>query len=149
MTAKTPLDLPKWEKHLQAYLDTDGAAGHWYDTSAFGGPKIVPSLLLTTIGRESGAELQLPLFYGECDSGLVVVASKGGASEDPDWYLNLEKNPQVKVQVGGDKFSARARTVSGAGRATLWRTMNKVWPYYDDYQKKTDREIPVVVLERT
>ena len=62
MTAQPPLNLPPWENHLQAYLLTQGAAGHWYDTSAYGGPKIVPSLLLTTTGRESGDELQLPLF---------------------------------------------------------------------------------------
>jgi proline iminopeptidase len=142
--------LPKWiQDHMTAYLTTDGAAGHWYDASAKGGPKIVASLLLTTIGRKSGTELQLPLFYGESPDGRVIVASKGGAPEHPAWYLNLEANPNVKVQVGADKYAARARTVTGAKRAELWALMGKVWPFYDDYQKKTPREIPVVVLERS
>jgi deazaflavin-dependent oxidoreductase (nitroreductase family) len=141
--------LPQWiQDHLTAYLLTDGAAGHWYDASAKGGPRMVPSLLLTTIGRKSGQALQLPLFYGESPEGLVIVASKGGAPEHPAWYLNLEANPNVKVQVGADKYDARARTVTGEKRAALWTMMNRVWPYYDDYQRKTPREIPVVVLER-
>ena len=141
--------LPKWiQDHLTAYLTTDGAAGHWYDASAKGGPRCVASLLLTTLGRKSGKELQLPLFYGESDEGLVIVASKGGAPEHPAWYLNLEANPDVKVQVGADKYAARARTVTGEKRAEMWAMMNKVWPFYDAYQKKTQREIPVVVLER-
>jgi proline iminopeptidase len=148
MSAQTPQNLPPWENHLKAYLLTDGAAGHWYDTSAYGGPKIVPSLLLTTVGRESGQDLQLPLFYGESEDGPVIVASKGGASEHPDWYLNLQAHPDVKVQVGSEQFAARARTVTGEKRLALWKLMNSIWPYYDDYQQKTDREIPVVVLER-
>lgn len=149
-TQPQPSKLPQWvQDHMTAYLLTDGAAGHWYDASAKGGPKVVASLLLTTIGRKSGQELQLPLFYGESPEGLVVVASKGGAPEHPAWYLNLEANPNVKVQVGADKFAARARTVTGEKRAALWVTMNKVWPFYDAYQQKTQREIPVVVLARS
>jgi deazaflavin-dependent oxidoreductase (nitroreductase family) len=142
--------LPQWvQDHMTAYLLTDGAAGHWYDASGKGGPKIVASLLLTTTGRKSGTELQLPLFYGESPEGVVIVASKGGAPDHPAWYKNLDANPTVKVQVGADKYTARARTITGAKRSELWTLMNKVWPFYDDYQKKTPREIPVVVLERT
>lgn len=149
MSSQPQSKLPQWvQDHMTAYLLTDGAAGHWYDASAKGGPRIVASLLLTTTGRKSGNELQLPLFYGECPEGLVVVASKGGAPEHPAWYLNLEANPDVKVHVGKDKFAARARTVTGERRASLWQQMNEVWPFYDAYQQKTPREIPVVVLER-
>lgn len=141
--------LPQWvQDHMTAYLLTNGAAGHWYDASANGGPNCVASLLLTTVGRKTGQELQLPLFYGEAPEGLVIVASKGGAPEHPAWYLNLEANPNAKVQVGAEKYNARARTVTGERRAALWALMGKVWPFYDAYQKKTPREIPVVVLER-
>lgn len=150
MTNQQAAKLPKWmADHLRAYLDTNGETGHLYDASAMGGPSAVPSLLLTTTGRKSGAELQLPLFYGKTDDGKpVIVASKGGAPEHPAWYLNLVASPEVKVQVKGDKFRARARTATGEERAKLWKTMNQVWPPYDSYQAKTDREIPVVVLER-
>lgn len=149
MSSQPQSKLSQWvQDHMTAYLLTDGAAGHWYDASAKGGPRIVASLLLTTIGRKSGHELQLPLFYGECPEGLIIVASKGGAPEHPAWYLNLEANPGVKVQVGKEKFAARARTVTGERRESLWKQMNDVWPIYDAYQQKTPRQIPVVLLER-
>jgi proline iminopeptidase len=150
MTDQPRAKLPKWmADHMQAYLETNGEVGHLYDASAAGGPKAVPSLLLTTKGRKSGADLQLPLFYGETDDGKpVIVASKGGAPEHPAWYLNLAANPVVGVQIKADKYQARARTATGAERAKLWKTMNIVWPPYESYQQKTDREIPVVVLER-
>jgi deazaflavin-dependent oxidoreductase (nitroreductase family) len=76
------------------------------------------------------------------------VASKGGSDEPPAWYLNLEDHPEVEVQVKGDRFKARARTASADEKPELWRTMTSAWPDYDDYQKRTDREIPVIVLER-
>ena len=76
-----------------------------------------------------------------------MVASKGGADEPPSWYLNLVANPDVRVQVKGDKFAARARTATPEEKPEMWRQMAEVWPAYDDYQKKTSREIPVVVLE--
>ncbi|HKY90592.1 MAG TPA: nitroreductase family deazaflavin-dependent oxidoreductase [Nevskiaceae bacterium] len=150
MSELTRAKLPKWmQDHLKAYLETNGETGHLYDASAMGGPKAVPSLILTTKGRKSGQDLMLPLFYGETDDGKpVVVASKGGAPEHPAWYLNLEANPEVQVQIKADKYRARARTTSGAERAKLWEKMNIIWPPYESYQKKTAREIPVVVLER-
>jgi deazaflavin-dependent oxidoreductase (nitroreductase family) len=78
----------------------------------------------------------------------VIVASKGGAPDPPAWYLNLEKNPDVEVQVRDDVFRARARTATPEEKPELWRTMTATWPDYDAYQRKTEREIPVVVLER-
>ncbi|MEV6860303.1 nitroreductase/quinone reductase family protein [Streptosporangium subroseum] len=80
--------------------------------------------------------------------GYLVVASKGGAAAPPAWYLNLQANPEVKVQVLGDRFTARARTATAEEKPELWKIMTAVWPAYDEYQTKTDREIPVVVLER-
>jgi proline iminopeptidase len=78
----------------------------------------------------------------------VIVASKGGAPEHPGWFENLAKTPEVGVQIKGDRFRARARVAEGAERERLWELMNEVWPHYDEYATRTEREIPVVVLER-
>ena len=128
-------------EHVRRYLETDGEVGYRWRNGA-------PILLLTTTGRRSGEERLKPLIFGEEDGRYVVVASKGGAKHHPDWYLNLRADPDVHVQVKADRFPARARTADGEERERLWRRMAEIWPSYDDYQQKTDREIPVVVLER-
>ena len=79
----------------------------------------------------------------------MIVASKGGAPKDPGWYRNIEQTPEVELQVEAEVFPARARTAHGEERERLWRKVNEVWRHYDEYALKTDREIPVVVLERT
>jgi proline iminopeptidase len=107
----------------------------------------VPSLLLTTTGRKSGDKWMFPLFYGEAGKGYFIVASKGGAPDHPGWYKNILANPEVELQVGTKKLKARARTVSGAERQKLWDQAIVWWPAYVEYQEKTKREIPVVVLE--
>jgi len=129
------------EEHVRRYRETDGREGHeWRKGSTI--------LLLTTTGRNTGRETTTPLIYGMDGENAVVVASKGGAPAHPGWYRNLAKNPEVGVQILGDRFRARARTAAGEERERLWRMMNEIWPDYDAYQGKTDREIPVVVLER-
>ena len=130
------------DEHVQRYRETDGEEGHtWQNGSTI--------LLLTTKGRKTGKETTTPLIYDFDDhNNPVIVASKGGAPEHPGWYLNLEKNPEVEVQIKGDRFSARARTTEGEEREQLWRKLNEMWPPYDEYQTKTTRQIPVVVLER-
>ena len=107
----------------------------------------VPSLLLTTTGRKSGDKYMFPLFYGKTGDSYIVVASKGGAPEHPGWYRNILANPDVEVQVGPAKMKARARTATGEERARLWEKSLEFWPPYADYQLKTKREIPVVVLD--
>ena len=107
----------------------------------------VPSLLLTTTGRKSGERFIFPLFYGTDGDSYIVVASKGGAPAHPSWYRNLVANPEVEVQVGTRKLKARARTATGAERTRLWQKALEFWPPYADYEKKTEREIPVVVLD--
>jgi proline iminopeptidase len=129
------------DEHVRRYEETDGVEGHDWQ-------KGVPTLVLTTAGRKTGQERKFALIYREIDGNHVIVASKGGADNHPGWYLNLLADPEVKVQVKADKYAARARTAEGDERAELWKQMAKVWPDYDNYQKKTDREIPVVVLER-
>jgi deazaflavin-dependent oxidoreductase (nitroreductase family) len=129
------------QQHVQRYRETDGEVGHdWQGTI---------TLLLTTKGRKSGEERTTPLIYQPVgDDEYAIVASKGGSDAPPAWYLNLEADPEVGVQVKGDRFTARARTASPEERERLWPTMTATWPAYDDYQKRTEREIPVVVLER-
>ncbi len=105
---------------------------------------------MTTTGRKSLLLRTTPLIYG-CDSDdYIVIASQGGRPAHPGWYLNLQENPQVELQVGADIFVATAATVGGASRAHLWSLMTAIYPPYDAYQEKTaaTREIPVVVLKR-
>ena len=146
-TARKP--LPDWmQKHLDRYLATNGEDGYYWDATLGGGKGKVPTLLLTTTGRKSGQELLLPLIFGRSGDEYVVVASKGGAPNHPAWYLNLEANPNVTVQVKGDKFKARARTANAQEHAALWPKMVEIYGPYADYQKKTDRQIPIVILTR-
>ena len=140
-------DLPGWIKdHLARYIATDGADGYLWDARLGGGIGLVPTLLLSTTGRKSGRELILPLIFGRSGPNYVVVASKGGAPAHPAWYLNLQANPKVKVQVKAEKFAASAHTADAAERATLWPMMVEIYGPYAQYQTKTDRQIPVVVL---
>ena len=140
-TGEREPQLPDWiADHLKSYLETDGEEGHIW--------RGVPTLLLTTTGRSSGEPRTLPLIYGLTGDHPVVVASKGGHENHPLWYQNLVAQPAVHVQVAADKFAASARTASGDERSHLWKTMTEIWPSYDEYQQKTSREIPVVVLER-
>ena len=127
------------EEHVRRYRETDGQEGHDWQGSQV--------LLLTTVGRKSGEERTTPLLYGRAGDDYLIVASKGGAPEPPAWYLNLQANPEVELQVWGDRFKARARTASAEEKPELWKTMVGHWPAYDEYQEKTDRDIPVVVLE--
>ena len=127
------------DAHVRAYRETDGEQGyHWRGTTI---------LLLTTKGRLSGEQRTTPLIFRSDGDSSVVVASKGGAPEHPDWYKNLQSDPDAGVQIKGARTPVRARTAQGSERARLWQLMAEVWPPYDDYQRKTQRQIPVVVLD--
>ena len=129
------------EEHVRRYRETDGEVGHlWKEDSTI--------LLLTTTGRHPGQETTTPLIYTLDGDTPVIVASKGGAPDHPGWFKNLAKTPEVGVQIKGERFSARARVAEGEERERLWELMNEVWPHYDEYATRTDREIPVVVLDR-
>jgi len=148
--AKLAPNLPDWMvEHTNRYLASGGTDGHIYKMTQPGRPEItVPSLLLTTTGRKTGEKYIFPLFYGDTgDGSYVIVASKGGAPKHPQWYLNLQAHPEVEVQVGTKKLKAKARTATGDERSRLWEIALKFWPPYADYQQKTEREIPVVVLD--
>ncbi len=130
-----PAHLPDWiQNHIRRYLESDGVDGHLWDSSVAGGSGVVPTLLLTTTGRKSGKPQILPLIYGKTENGYAIVASKGGAPSHPAWYLNLTAHPEVEVQVEAE-------------RSTLWDQMVGIYSPYADYQKRTEREIPVVILE--
>jgi deazaflavin-dependent oxidoreductase (nitroreductase family) len=139
--ANAPVDSPTgWVKeHIDRYVATNGAEGHIW--------RGVTTLLLTVKGRRSGQPHRTALIYGRNGDNYVVIASKGGAPEHPEWYRNLMANPEVEIQVLGDHIKARARTATPEERPALWELMAKIWPAYNDYQQKTDRQIPVVVLE--
>jgi deazaflavin-dependent oxidoreductase (nitroreductase family) len=141
-------NLPPWiAEHLTRYLATDGADGYLWDASIGGGKGMVPTLSLTTIGRKCGRTLTLPLIFGRSGTDYVVVASKGGAPTHPAWYVNLQANPAVRLQVKAEKFKARAHTAGPEERPALWAKMVEIYGPYAHYQTKTDREIPVVVLK--
>ncbi len=128
-------------EHVRRYRETGGEVGHiWKEGSTI--------LLLTTTGRTSGKSRTTPLIYAEDGDRYVIVASQGGAPEHPGWYLNLSKTPEVELQVLDEVFPARASTAEGGERERLWAKANEVWPHYAEYQARTDRTIPVVVLER-
>ena len=140
---------PEWvAEHLRMYRESGGADGHLFDATIAGVPGLVPCLLLTTIGRRSGEKRTSPLFYGTAGEAYVIIGSKGGADTQPGWYLNLRANPVVEVQVGREQFNAHARVATGKEREQLWEQMVQISPLYNDYQKKTKREISVVVLEK-
>ena len=128
------------KEHVDRYRETGGEEGHeWQGTQ---------TLLLTTTGRKSGEPRTSPLIYAPHGDAYTVVASKGGWPAPPAWYLNLSEHPEVEVQIKDDRFKARARTATAEEKPEMWKTMTSEWPAYDEYQSKTDREIPVVVLER-
>jgi deazaflavin-dependent oxidoreductase (nitroreductase family) len=136
-----PAPRPWFADHVDRYIATDGEDGHDWNGR--------PTLLLTTHGRKTGKARTLPLIYGRDGDDVLVVASRGGAPNHPRWYLNLEADPEVEVQVKGDRFHAHARTATAQERPRLWDIVTKVFPDYLEYQTRTTREIPVVVLERT
>jgi deazaflavin-dependent oxidoreductase (nitroreductase family) len=147
--AKLAPNMPGWmQEHAKRYLASGGTEGHMYTVTPPGRAEMtVPSLLLTTTGRKSGEKYIFPLFYGQDGNSYIIVASKGGAPEHPGWYRNILANPELEVQVGTKTLKVRARTASGEERARLWQKALEFWPPYADYALKTEREIPVVVLD--
>jgi proline iminopeptidase len=130
------------DEHVRRYQETNGEEGYdWREGSHI--------LLLTTTGRRTGQQHTTPLIFGMDGDNPVIVASKGGARDHPGWYKNLVKTPAAEVQIKGETFPVRARDAEGDEYERLWKLMNGEWRHYDEYQQKTDRKIPVVVLERT
>jgi deazaflavin-dependent oxidoreductase (nitroreductase family) len=136
-----PLDSA-WDwvaEHTRQYVASGGKDGQ-----DWGG---YPCLVLTTVGRRSGALRRNALIYGRDGDRYLLVASKGGDDHHPLWYRNLEANPAVTIQVGPDVIAGRARTASPEEKAALWPRMTAIFPLYGEYQAKTRRDIPLVIVE--
>jgi deazaflavin-dependent oxidoreductase (nitroreductase family) len=128
------------QEHVRVYRQTGGEHGYRWRGATI--------LLLTTTGRHSGEERTTPLIHCTDSGRWVVVASKGGAPHHPAWFLNLESDPNATIQVKDEVIPVRASVAEGEERQRLWQMMAAAWPAYDEYQQKTRREIPVVILER-
>jgi deazaflavin-dependent oxidoreductase (nitroreductase family) len=139
-TPENPIDseTPWVAKQIEEYLTTNGEKPSFRYNA--------PLLLLIYQGRKSGLWKRTALIYGEDGDNFLIVASKGGAPEHPAWYLNLQANPEVHLQVNARKLAAAAHTASPEEKPALWEKMVAVFPDYADYQLKTDRDIPVVIL---
>jgi proline iminopeptidase len=129
------------DDHVRSYLATKGEIGYrWKEDASIA--------ILFTTGRRTALERTVPLIFGRDGDDIVLVASKGGAPQNPGWYRNLSKTPEAEIQIMGDRWPVRARDAEGEEREQLWERMNEIWPHYDEYATRTDRVIPVVVLER-
>ena len=133
------------QEHIRTYVESNGQEGHIW--------RGVPTLLLTTTGRKSGELRRTALIYGRDGDDFVIVASKGGAPNNPLWFENLVANPKVTLQVGAEIFSCTASTyaengMAGEHRQKIWDSLVVIWPDFANYQVKTDRRIPLVKLTR-
>jgi deazaflavin-dependent oxidoreductase (nitroreductase family) len=129
------------DEHVRRYRETGGEVGYLWNG--------VTTLLLTTRGRRTGEPRTRALIFGRDGDDYLVVASLGGAPRHPGWYHNLLATPSAEIQVRGDVMPVTARTASPEEKPRLWRTMTDLWPNYDVYQSRTERDIPVVVLSPT
>ena len=127
------------DEHVRVYRETNGEKGYLWNGA--------PILLLTTKGRVSGEARTIPIIYTPYGDSFVIIASKGGSPTHPKWYLNIEAEPRVEVQVKADKYEAVARTAPSPEREKIWAEAIKIWPNYNIYQSRTSRQIPVVVIE--
>lgn len=127
-------------EHARRYIETDGEVGYLWNG--------VPCLLVTSTGRKSGEARTIPIIFTRASDSIFIIASKGGSPSHPAWYLNVQDDPRVTVQIKGEKFDAVARTAESPEREALWAEAIKQWPNYDTYQSRTERKIPVVVLDR-
>jgi deazaflavin-dependent oxidoreductase (nitroreductase family) len=125
---------------IEEFRANDGKVG-----GAFAG---APMILITHKGARSGKEYTSPLVYTRDADNVVIIASKGGAPEDPQWFRNLVANPDVMVEIGSEKYAGRARVAESAERDRLFRAQADLMPNFDEYATKTARTIPVVVIER-
>ncbi len=139
-SASSPIDTSLLgEAHVRAYRESNGEQGYIWNGA--------PILLLTTTGRQSGEPRTIPIIFSRYGDGYVIMASRGGSPTHPKWYLNILEDPHVQVQVKADAYEAIARTAQSPERENIWAEALEVWPRYDEYQSRTTRQIPVVVLD--
>jgi deazaflavin-dependent oxidoreductase (nitroreductase family) len=127
------------ESHVAAYLESNGERGGvWNGATA---------VLVTTKGRKSGEKRTIAIIGKQVGDNFVIIASKGGSPVHPLWYLNIQADPNVEIQYLADKWEGVARTAESPEREQLWKEACSQWPAFDDYQARTERRIPVVVIE--
>jgi deazaflavin-dependent oxidoreductase (nitroreductase family) len=126
--------------HTLLYRATRGLVGHHI-------PGVGPHLLLDHVGAKTGKKRTTPLLYTEDDNNLVIVASKGGHPKNPGWYHNLKANPETEIQVGAERRRVRAREARDEERGRLWPMVVKQYGGYAGYQERTERRIPLIILE--
>ena len=136
-TMSSPND---WNQQIiEEFRENDGKVGGMFEGA--------PLLLLHHTGAKTGTKRVAPLMYQQVDGGYGIFASKAGAPTNPDWYHNVVANPQVSVEVGSETLAATARVLEGDEREKVWSQQKSDWPQFAEYEEKTDREIPVIVLE--
>ncbi|MFF4597089.1 nitroreductase family deazaflavin-dependent oxidoreductase [Amycolatopsis sp. NPDC001319] len=131
----------KWDwvaEQTRKYVSSGGREGHEQNG--------LYTLILASTGRKTGEPRRTCLIYGTAGDDFVVVASKGGEDDHPDWFKNIEAEPGVGVQVGAQRFDARARVATDEEREKLWPKMAEIFPLYNEYAQKTERVIPIVLL---
>ena len=126
--------------HAAVYRATNGLIGHRF-------PGFAPMLLVDHVGAKSGTKRTSPLVYAEDGENVILVASKGGYPKNPAWFHNLMANPDTSVQIGSSRRQVHARVANPEERKRLWPVVVKVYAGYEDYQRRTEREIPLVILE--
>jgi deazaflavin-dependent oxidoreductase (nitroreductase family) len=147
VTADELSSLTMADAHTLEYLRSGGTRGHFWDFTPVGGYPITPCLLLETFGAKSGERRLAPLIYGVTDGAFVIVASKGGAPHHPGWYHNIKAAGEVTVQIASQAFATEWREPEGEDRARIWEVMADIYPPYREYQKGTERTIPIVLFK--
>lgn len=143
----TAEDMDFLRRHTEIYIASGGTRGHIINLKPFGGPERTPTLLLSTIGRKSGAARITPLAYGLHGGRWIVVGSNAGAATDPAWILNMRADPEVRFQIATQAFRGKAHFLEGAERDAVWAYMRTTTPQFDSYGAFGEREFPIVALE--
>jgi len=136
-----PLFAPFNEKIIEEFRVNGGKVGKPFEG--------MPMILVTMKGAKSGKDYTMPLVYSKDGNRYVIIASMAGAPNNPDWYHNIKANPAVTLEIGTERFAAKAIITSGEERERLFNAQASIMPIFNDYRKKTSREIPVIALERT
>ena len=135
--------------HRQTYLRSGGTQGHIVDGRPAGGRFFATNCMIKYRGRKSGKTMITPLSYAHIGGEVVIVASKGGSDNHPDWYLNIRESKEIAFQVGTQAFRATWREPAGAEREKIWAFMADCYPFYAKYQASTSRVIPLVMMKPT
>lgn len=147
----TPAGQPRpmqWaDDHRDLYLRSGGKEGHLFDFSSVNGEGYMPNCLIKHVGRKTGRTLILPLIYGMFGGEIALCASKGGAPAHPAWYLNIKAASEIEVQIATQAFRATWREPEGEERQRAWDMMVAIFPPYAQYQQRTERQIPVLLLK--